>query len=601
MRLISSTALVALLCSVVISGLVAWALFWRIEEVEVVQPSETPPPVISRTVDLVGRQQGRDRWRLLSPEVVVENGQQVFDQGAHGYFYGNPEQRPERDPFFSNQDQMEWQASLARYDANADQLLLQNDVEVRDTDGSHLFTDLLRVTPEEAIDIAAPFTLTGSEVILSGQTGSFNFQFALMSATEGKLLVLPEGRPPAFELGLANIPLLEADPETTVITAAQLTYDRDAQLARGEGNLVIRERGVRIQAPEGTYDRRGSQSSLRGGVVLQETPTGGPREGLLADLSLAQSQPADTEEEVTIIADQLDYDRTTQIARGEGNLELRQGQTTIEAPQGSYRRIEAQSIMTGGVTLREPERILRSARLEGNHRDKIFLFEEDVLYTQMGTAGDPEGGGFSSEIRQSETEVKAARLVYNSRTETSEFTDNVEFIQRGRQAKADQARITPELVELIGDVEIQQIDGDWLAQRLESTEAQADVSRPTLIFANRVEIDQATSDARFYENVVIVQENRAAEGDRAVFYDGSQTFELIADGTPVLLCDRNDEAGSIARSTIEGLPGRDALDVTCRGANRIQSQLITLDMANDTFSASGQSQMQFRVTGDEAL
>ncbi|MGF1575946.1 MAG: LptA/OstA family protein, partial [Cyanophyceae cyanobacterium] len=364
---------------------------------------------------------------------------------------------------------------------------------------------------------------------------------------------------------------------------------------------VIRERGVRIQAPEGTYNRRDAQSSLRGGVMLQETNTGGPREEVLADLSLAQSQPTETEEEVTIVADQLDYDRTTQIARGEGNLELRQGQTTIEAPQGSYRRVEAQSIMTGGVTLREPERVLRSARLEGNHRDKIFLFEEDVIYTQMATGGgESAGGGFSSEIRQSETEVKAARLIYNSRTETSEFRDNVEFVQRGRQATATQARITPALVELSGDVEIQQIDGDWLARRLESPEAQADVSRPTLIFADRVEIDQATSDARFYDNVVIVQENRAAEGDRAVFYDGSQTFELIADGTPVLLCDRAEDAAAIAISTIEGLPGRDALDITCRGANRIQSQLITLDMANDTFSATGQSQMQFRVT-DEAL
>ncbi|MGF1577705.1 MAG: hypothetical protein ACFCU9_17555, partial [Cyanophyceae cyanobacterium] len=279
MRFISSTALVALLCSLAISGLVGWALFWRIEELVVEQPTTTPPPVISRTVDLVGRQQGRDRWRLISPEVLVEDGQQVFDKGAHGFFYGTPEQRTEgeQDPFFSNQDEMAWQAGLARYNVTNDQLILQNNVEVRDTDGSQLFTNTLRVTPEEAIEVEAPFTLTGSEVILSGESGSFNFQFALMSAVQGKLLVLPEDKPAPLDMGLEFMATAEADPDTTVITAAQLSYDRNAQLARGEGNLVIRERGVRIQAPEGTYNRRDAQSSLRGGVMIQETNTGGPR------------------------------------------------------------------------------------------------------------------------------------------------------------------------------------------------------------------------------------------------------------------------------------------------------------------------------------
>jgi lipopolysaccharide export system protein LptA len=602
MRLFNSTALIAFLGSFALVGLIAWGLFWRVEEV-VVAPPQDKPPVVSRTVDLVGRHEGQQRWRLLAEEVEMGSGQQIFDQGAHGYFYGTPSEEDQEDPFFSDQQQMEWEADIARYDAAAELLLLNENVEVRDQDGSRLLTNTLRVTPEEAMDMPEPFTLTGDEMVLSGQEGSFNFQFALMKATSGKLIVLPEASPD-LQSGAAQatalVAVAESNPEATIITAQQLTYDRSTQRAVGEGDLVIREEGVEIRAPRGTYDRQLAQSSLEGGVVLQETGQEGG--DIVPDFTVAQADAAAEDEEVTIIADQLDYDRNTQIAQGQGNLEIRQGETTLEAPQGSYRRREAQSILNGGVTLREPNRILTAQRLEGNHQDKIFLFEEDVVYRQLAEQEEgatEDGESLTSELRQSETEVRAAKLVYNSPTDTSEFTQNVQFVQKGRQARSETAVITPELVTLTGDVEIQQIDGDWLARRFQDPDAQQDVSRPTLIFADRVEIDQQTSDARFYENVVIVQANRAAEGDKATYYDSSESFELVAVSAPVLLCDRGD-VGDVIPDSIEGLPGRDALDVTCRGANRISSDLIELDMANDTFKATGQSMMQFRVSDQEA-
>jgi lipopolysaccharide assembly outer membrane protein LptD (OstA) len=324
-------------------------------------------------------------------------------------------------------------------------------------------------------------------------------------------------------------------------------------------------------------------------------------------LTLAQAESENPEDqEVTIVADKLTYDRNTQVAQGEGNLEIQQGETVILAPTGSYKRKESQSILTGGVTLKEPKRILKSDRLTGNHKDKIFLFEDNVIYTQLAEDASAQASAdapLTDEIRRAETEVKAVKLIYNSRTGVSEFTDQVEFVQKGRQAKSNQATITPEKVTLSGDVAIEQIQGDWLAKRFDDPEAQADVAKPTLIFADRVEIDQATSDARFFDNVVIVQPNRAAEGDSAIYTDSKQTFELLAQKAPVLLCDRADTAEVVADS-IEGLPGRDALDVTCRGATRISSQLITLDVANDTFSATGtessQSQMTFRVSDEIA-
>jgi len=607
-RFFNSNLGVALLGTGLLAALVAWALSIDIEEVKVEPLPPDQPLSVSRRVDILGRRGGQRRWRLIADQVELRAGQQVFEQGAHGYFYGDGADRQEEvpDPFFASSERMIWQAKRARYDATADALYLDEGVEVRSEDGSLLLTRALRITPEERIEVPEAFTLKGQEMILEGRSGSFNFQFALLSAQQGKLTVLPldseSSRPAAAPM--SDPTSAGADPTSTIITADQLTYDRANQVAEGKGNLRIREGGLEIRAPQGTYLRRQAQSILSGGVVLQEVADVGSRDPLLADLRLAQADPqatpAQQDQEVTIVADRLTYDRNTQVARGEGNLEVQQGETIIQSAQGTYRRRESQSLLTGGVTLREPGRVLTSARLEGNHRDKIFFFEENVLYRQMATSTPaPGGGSLTEELRQAETEVRAARLVYNSRTGTSEFSEAVEFIQRGRKAKANQATITPEKVELRGEVVIEQIEGDWLARRLQNPQTQADVDQPTVIYADRVEIDQASGDARFFGNVVIVQANRAIEGDRAEYSDQGQIFRITADQAPVLLCDRG-ELNPIPRESTAPLPGRDALDQMCRGANRLSGRLVTLNLERDEYTVEGDEQQQgmfqFRIT-----
>ncbi|MGQ9838259.1 MAG: LptA/OstA family protein [Cyanobacteriota bacterium] len=613
-RLFNSNLSVALLGSGVLAGLIGWALLIDIEEVKVEDPLPNQPASVSRRVDILGRWRGYERWRLIAEQVDSETGQQVFEQGAHGYFYGEPApQGPgESDPFFDSSEQMTWQANQAHYNAIADELYLKDEVQVKSGDGSLLLTEALKVTPEERIEIPAEFILRGKEVLLQGRSGSFNFQFALLSAQQAKLIVLPSDSPAATQIAMADsdstpqwLASVAAVPGSTTITADQITYDRTNQVAQGEGNLLIRESGIEIRAPQGTYLRQQAQSILSGGVVLRELARDRTRDPLLADLSLAQVSPeressqAQQDQEVTIIADRLTYDRNTQIAQGEGNLQLQQGETIIKSRQGTYRRRESQSILTGGVTLQEPGRVLTSARLKGNHRDKIFLFEEDVVYQQMpASTAAPEEGSLADELRQAQTEVRAARLVYNSRTETSEFSDAVEFIQRGRKARAKQATITPERVELRGDVVIEQIEGDWLAQRLQNPETQADVDQPTVIYADRVEIDQISSNARFFGNVVIVQANRAIEADRADYFDQEQIFKITAERDPVVLCDRG-ELNPIRRDSTEALPGRDALDQMCRGANRLSGKLVTLNMDRDEYTVEGdelqQGMFQFRI------
>ncbi|GAB4210348.1 MAG: hypothetical protein OHK0012_00390 [Synechococcales cyanobacterium] len=548
-------------------------MVWSIDPVQIPPPETDTPPVVSQEIDLIGSHQGQRRWRLLADQAQFRGQQQVFDQGAHGFFYGSTEtSRDPNEPLISSQE-LSWQAGHALYDANQDILTLSQEVQVTSPDGDQLTTATMQVQPGEKLDLPESFILKNDQMQLQGQSGSYWVNESRLDAAQGRLTLTHPGD------------------DTVVVSADQLHYDRTTQVAEGTGNLTIEQPGLTIQAPQGHYSRLEAQSVLQGGVRLQEQRELGT--------VLAQATSSPPEQEVSITADQLQYDRTTQIAQGQGNLLIEQGETRISAPQGTYKRRDSQSILVGGVTLQETERTLTAARLNGNHRDKIFLFEENVLYRQQ---GDPDAdGGSTSELRRSETEVTANQLLYNSATETAFFTGNVEFVQRGRKAKANEAVVSPEQIVLTGAVVLEQIQGDWLAQRSEDPDVQEALRQPTVIYAERVEIDQATNDARFWQDVVVVQVNRAAEGDQATYKESTQVLELAAEATPVLLCDRGDPEPGAAVVSVANLPGRDALDATCRGANRIRSKLITLDMEKNTFAAVGQSSMQFRVDEDSSL
>lgn len=101
-RFFNSNLGVALLGSSILAALVGWALSIDIEEVKVESPSPDQPLSVSRRVDILGRRGGHQRWRLIAEQVDLAAGQQVFEQGAHGYFYGEGADRQKGvpDPFF---------------------------------------------------------------------------------------------------------------------------------------------------------------------------------------------------------------------------------------------------------------------------------------------------------------------------------------------------------------------------------------------------------------------------------------------------------------------------------------------------------------------
>ncbi|MEM9452465.1 MAG: hypothetical protein AAGA75_28655, partial [Cyanobacteria bacterium P01_E01_bin.6] len=349
--------------------------------------------------------------------------------------------------------------------------------------------------------------------------------------------------------------------------------------------FVLESPDVALSGRTGTFDFNLSELSAWQGKVLVSSGSSSP-----------SSNDVQTDvETITIEADRVDYNRDTETARAEGNLVIFQGDTTVRAPRGVYRNQTSASQLVGGVVLEEPSRVLSSERMRGDHQEKVFQFEENVVFTQVEESPPTDEESVIEEVERSHTEVRATSLTYNSRTETANFKDSVELIQDGRQARSTEATVEPSTIVLSGDVQMDQESGDWLARRASNSEVQDALQLPTRIYAERVEIDRQTNDVHFYDRVLVIQAQRSAQGSEGIYRDSSQSLELIGESEPALLCERVSVASSSQAPEDSNLPDIRERDALCRGADRISSHTIVFDLEHNTLSTQGPSQFQFRL------
>ncbi|MEM9568623.1 MAG: hypothetical protein AAF974_09985 [Cyanobacteria bacterium P01_E01_bin.34] len=127
---------------------------------------------------------------------------------------------------------------------------------------------------------------------------------------------------------------------------------------------------------------------------------------LLAGAAIAQP-------EVAIEADTIDYDQSSALVRAEGNFIVTQGGAELRGDRGSYNNASGQSILIGNTTLMVGDREFNTQRLEGNHRNEIFLLEGDV-----------------NSPLDSDLEVRSDAMVYRGTTEEATFTGEVEVISK---------------------------------------------------------------------------------------------------------------------------------------------------------------------------
>ena len=100
--------------------------------------------------------------------------------------------------------------------------------------------------------------------------------------------------------------------------------------------------------------------------------------GLLAVSCWLLGSPTIAQRDVSIAADTIDYDDNSALVVARGNFVVRQGGVELQGDRGSYNNISGQSILVGNAALIVGNRQFQAQRLEGNHRNEIFLLEGEV-------------------------------------------------------------------------------------------------------------------------------------------------------------------------------------------------------------------------------
>ncbi|WP_017325353.1 LptA/OstA family protein [Synechococcus sp. PCC 7336] len=164
---------------------------------------------------------------------------------------------------------------------------------------------------------------------------------------------------------------------------------------------------------------------------------------LVGELAIAQSQ-------ISIVADDVEYDDRGAIVRASGNFAIRQGRAEAMGPLGSYNNLTGQSIFTDGVTLSAGAQRFEAQRLEGNHRDELFLLEGNVVYRPNATLT-----------------VLTSAAIYDATADRVMLSGPIELVHPQWRATAERVEVTAETIALSGNVQVVLGDRDPQADEVQ--------------------------------------------------------------------------------------------------------------------------------------
>lgn len=157
-------------------------------------------------------------------------------------------------------------------------------------------------------------------------------------------------------------------------------------------------------------------------------------------------------------ADEVDYDEASQKIRLVGNVFLVTEDLTLSAPYAVYNTETQYAEFVGGVKMVGRQSTASGKEMKVWYGDSKIRFSGDVrLVTKnsaLGQQGEP-------------ATLLAEELDYNWETEEGRASGGVKMIQGPKNVFADQAEIYQKRGEvlLLGNVRVEQGDGDWLTAK----------------------------------------------------------------------------------------------------------------------------------------
>ncbi|HEY6101974.1 MAG TPA: LptA/OstA family protein [bacterium] len=333
------------------------------------------------------------------------------------------------------------------------------------------------------------------------------------------------------------------------LRAERVRYDARTQTFYAEGNVTLSIGDVTIEAPRLTVDQRRRTVQATGGVVVSQSGSVLRGRELLYEITprLAQiSGDVRLEHEGTsVAAGQMTLDVGGQIVRSGGGVRLAREGTTV----------------TGDVMV---------ARLGDRQVD---VSGHAVLVRPTGPAPAAQDRAAQTLAAQ-DTKVTADRLRFRWDVNEAEAEGAVVLTQPDKTAKAAAVVYSEArgLIELTGNVEVEQRSGDWLvesgaAQKPRDADTAKALHSPVRLWADRLIIRVETHDMEATGRVKVEQEGRLATGDRATYAQREQTIVV---------------SGNVRMREADG--------------SWLRADRVIIAIADETFEATGNVETEFTVT-----
>ena len=179
---------------------------------------------------------------------------------------------------------------------------------------------------------------------------------------------------------------------------------------------------------------------------------------LLAGAVLAQeAKPAKKARDIQFEADQVDYDAASKLVRMVGKVKFISEGSTLTAPVAEYNTEKKIAEFQGGVKMVGEQSTATGKEMKVWYAESRGVLKGDVRIISQNSGKSPGDKG-------EPTVLLCAELDYNWKSEEGVAKGGVKMRQGVKRAYADRAELYQQRNEilLIGNVRVEQGDGDWL-------------------------------------------------------------------------------------------------------------------------------------------
>ncbi len=209
---------------------------------------------------------------------------------------------------------------------------------------------------------------------------------------------------------------------------------------------------------------------------------------VLVGQALAQeARPAKKARDIQFEADQVDYDEASKLVRMVGKVKFISEGSTLTAPVAEYHTEKQIAEFQGGVKMVGQQSTATGKEMKVWYGESRGILKGDVRIVSQNTGKEP---GDKAEP----TVLLCSELEYNWKTEEGVAKGGVKMRQGIKRAFADRAEVYQKRNEilLIGNVRVEQGDGDWLtaSRAIYDTESQAVRAEGRVVAKTRLEPEE---------------------------------------------------------------------------------------------------------------